>query len=264
MDVPVENPPNAVKLPLRFDPAGLQEDLRRLGAAEWIAHFNQQYYEGIWSGVNLRSPQGAGASLYGTSQHAQFDDTGVLARCPALRQVVESFQCPLRSVRLLKLTAGSTIQEHCDYDLGYKEGEVRIHVPVVTHSRVEFFLEGRRILMGEGECWYLDLSRPHRVRNRGTTDRVHLVIDCRLNDWLRELIAQGIPDPGVESGFEPFRRRVLGDRVWQRELMEVTDREAFALRAVALGEANRFSFETGDVTSALNAGRKAWTELWIA
>ena len=40
--------------------------------------------------------------------------------------------------------------------------------------------------MKEGEAWYLNFNLKHSVVNRSAEDRVHLVIDCVLNDWLRE------------------------------------------------------------------------------
>jgi quercetin dioxygenase-like cupin family protein len=40
-------------------------------------------------------------------------------------------------------------------------------------------------LMREGESWYVNFNLPHRVLNLGETARVHLVLDCVLNDWLR-------------------------------------------------------------------------------
>jgi hypothetical protein len=45
--------------------------------------------------------------------------------------------------------------------------------------------------MRPGECWYLRLSEPHRVDNDGHDERVHLVFDARVNDWLRGLLAAG-------------------------------------------------------------------------
>jgi hypothetical protein len=42
--------------------------------------------------------------------------------------------------------------------------------------------------MNEGELWYLNVNQPHHVTNRSTTDRIHLVIDCVVNDWLREVL----------------------------------------------------------------------------
>ncbi|WP_339705616.1 aspartyl/asparaginyl beta-hydroxylase domain-containing protein [Algoriphagus aquimarinus] len=46
--------------------------------------------------------------------------------------------------------------------------------------------------MKEGECWYLRLSDPHRVLNEGETDRIHLVMDLKVNDWLRGIMGQPI------------------------------------------------------------------------
>jgi hypothetical protein len=41
--------------------------------------------------------------------------------------------------------------------------------------------------MAAGSSWYLRLSDPHSVANRGLTDRVHLVIDAVVNDWIGAL-----------------------------------------------------------------------------
>ena len=39
--------------------------------------------------------------------------------------------------------------------------------------------------MLEGEAWYLNFNLKHSVRNHGVSERIHLVIDCIANDWLR-------------------------------------------------------------------------------
>jgi mannose-6-phosphate isomerase-like protein (cupin superfamily) len=111
----------------------------------------------------------------------------VLERCPYIREVLASFHCPLKLVRFLKLSAGSNIKEHSDFDLSFEDGEVRVHIPIQTNPQVEFVVDGERLPMGEGECWYINFNLPHRIHNGGETDRVHLVIDCVLNDWLRGL-----------------------------------------------------------------------------
>ena len=106
-----------------------------------------------------------------------------------LQEVLASFHCPLEAVRLLKLTAGSSIREHRDYKLGYEDGVLRFHIPVITSPDVAFFLEGRQIVMNPGECWYLNLNLPHHVDNHSTVDRIHLVIDAIVNDWVHDLLA---------------------------------------------------------------------------
>jgi aspartyl/asparaginyl beta-hydroxylase (cupin superfamily) len=75
--------------------------------------------------------------------------------------------------------------QHRDYDLGIEDGHARVHVPIVTNPLVEFYLDEQLVEMREGEAWYLNLNLFHRVENKGSDDRVHLVIDCIVNDWLR-------------------------------------------------------------------------------
>ena len=251
----------AVRLPLSFDPGGLRADLDQIDSGEWLTHFNAGYFEGAWTGVALRGVSGRTQELYADPSASDYADTPVMLRCPHLAAATGMLRCPLKSVRLLKLSAGSHIREHRDQDLGWDAGEVRLHVPIITHPEVDFFLNGRRVVMREGECWYLDLGLPHRVQNRGTTDRIHLVIDCLLNDWLRATIEAGeemAPGPAVESEFERFRQLVLGDLSLQRELMKVTDRKEFIALTLRLGEWHGAQFTAGDVDAAFQAARRAW------
>ena len=176
------------KLPLDLDPQRLKQDLDLIQPDEWVPHFNTAYYEGDWSGVSLRSVGRKATQLYpDPTAHGKFADTPTLARCPYFQEVLVAFQCPLESVRLLKLSARSSIREHRDHMLGYEDGELRLHIPIVTNPDVAFFLAGERVPMQAGECWYLNLNLPHRVDNQSDHDRVHLVVDCLLDDWLRAL-----------------------------------------------------------------------------
>jgi hypothetical protein len=176
-----------LKLPMSFDVGRLQIDLARMRPEDWTAHFNTSYYDGLWSGIALRTTEGAHVPLYPDPSKNTYVDLEVLARCPYIAEVMAAFHCPLQLVRLLKLSPGSNIKEHRDYNLSYEDGEVRVHIPIQTNPDVEFAVDGTALPMGEGECWYINFNLPHRIHNRGTTDRVHLVIDCVLNDWLRSM-----------------------------------------------------------------------------
>ena len=206
------------RLPLDFDRARLCRDLDRIEPEAWVAHFNVNYYEGEWSGVALRAVGGLASQIYpDPAASGRYVDTPVLAQSPYFRTVLTAFECPLNSVRLLKLAAGSSIHEHRDYQLSHTHGEVRIHVPIVTNDDVAFYLDGALLPMRAGEAWYLDLELPHRVDNRSDDDRVHLVIDCVENEWLDSLLSAGAvamaatateacvaTEPNLAA---PFRRR---------------------------------------------------------
>jgi mannose-6-phosphate isomerase-like protein (cupin superfamily) len=92
----------------------------------------------------------------------------------------------------MKLGAGSVIREHTDHDLAAEEGNVRLHIPVRTSDAVDFRLNGTRVHMRAGECWYLRLQDPHSVRNTGTEERIHLVIDAGINTWLVQQLDTGM------------------------------------------------------------------------
>src|SRR5277367_976022 len=159
--------PESARLALRFDPERLQADLRRLASGTWTPHFNASFFEGDWSGLVLRaSPSDRGLYAAGAIASESFAATQALEACSYFQEVLAAFQCPLKSVRLLRLASGSIIREHSDSDLGETLGDVRLHIPIVTNPQVEFYLAGKRVAMGAGECWYLDLSLPHRVQNR--------------------------------------------------------------------------------------------------
>jgi hypothetical protein len=179
--------PDAVRLPLTFDPAALQDDLARLEATAWTRHFIPENYQGDWSVLPLRAPATARhpiQQIYSDPGCRDWVDTPWLLASPAITAALARFDCTVTSVRLMRLTAGSVIKQHRDADLSADYGMARIHVPVITNRQVDFRLGGNRITMAAGECWYLNLSHPHQVSNRGTADRVHLVIDTVVNSWL--------------------------------------------------------------------------------
>jgi hypothetical protein len=187
--------PARVRLRFAFDPAPLAADLVRVGAHEWIEHRFRSNYEGGWDILPLRAPAGETHPVRLAHVHpgaTEFRDTVWLNRLPAFREAIERFECPLRSVRLMRLTAGSAIKEHVD-DLDAEVGQLRLHVPVATNAEVDFRLAGHRVEMAPGSVWYLRLSEPHSVANRGATDRIHLVLDATLNDWLTGMLGSGTP-----------------------------------------------------------------------
>lgn len=184
--------PHAQKLPLSFDAARLQADLDVFEEEEWIAHFVRRNYDGSWSVIPLRGPAGETHPIrmsYSDPSCDTFEDTPFLDRTPYLREVLGAFECPLLSVRLMRLAPGSVIKEHTDFDLSIEDGTARLHVPIQTNPDVDFRLCGERMPLHAGECWYLKLSEPHSVRNDGSEPRVHLVLDVTVNSWLAELVS---------------------------------------------------------------------------
>jgi hypothetical protein len=135
--------------------------------------------------------------IYSDPGRSDFVDTAMLAGSPYFRAVLGRFACPPHSVRLMRLAPGSLIKEHHDNDLSFEQGMLRIHIPVLTNDDVDFRLNGSRVAMPAGSSWYLRLSDPHSMANRGSTDRVHLVVEAVVNGWVAALFERAA---GAQSG----------------------------------------------------------------
>ena len=177
-----------LKLPFLFDALQLQNAVNDLVSAKWQMHYQTLHYDGEWSAIPLRSVDGKTDSIMVSPiSDVVYSDTAFLQNSPYLKTVLQTFLCPLQAVRLLKLNAGSRIKEHRDAELNFEKGEIRLHIPIVTHPDVAFYLDSERMYLKEGECWYMNFNLPHHIANNSPIDSVHLVIDATVNDWVVQL-----------------------------------------------------------------------------
>lgn len=195
-------PSTWLRLPLSFDVARLQADSDQFTGDEWISHFNTNAYENGWSCLPLRSAGGEARHIMPIDGVA-YADTPHLARCPSLRDVIARFACDTSAVRLMALAPGAVIHAHRDAKMALQDGLTRIHIPIHTSPQVLFTIDGESVHFTAGHAWYMDASCLHAVHNRGTTPRIHLVIDCITNAWLTALFA--------EAGFVPKAAAKYGD-----------------------------------------------------
>jgi hypothetical protein len=174
-----------LQLPFYFDAGLLQQEANAISAMHWLPHYQVKHYEGEWNAIPLRSIDGKTDNIIiSPAQNNNYKDTVFLEHSPYMNTVLQTFQCPLLAVRLLKLNAGSSIKEHRDAELNFESGEIRLHIPVLTHADVEFFLAKERMHLKAGECWYMNFNLLHAINNNSTINRIHLVIDAMVNEWV--------------------------------------------------------------------------------
>tara|TARA_B100000508_G_C11452960_1_gene275121 strand:+ start:634 stop:1323 length:690 start_codon:yes stop_codon:yes gene_type:complete len=179
-----------IQFPFRFSIAGLQQDYKTCEEFGFQLHHNTKDFTGDWTCLSLRSVDGTISNPHAFSIHGTYINTPLLKECPTIENVMSHFHCDWETIRLLKLDPGSVIHEHSDDGLGYEDGRFRIHVPILTNDDVEFVLDGKKVVMKEGECWYGNFNKPHSVANHGSTPRVHLVMDAIRNDWSDQLFKE--------------------------------------------------------------------------
>ena len=117
--------------------------------------------------------------------------TDYLKKCHSLRASLSLFKCKLLSTRLLKLGGYSRILRHCDLDLSLEDRVARVHLPLSSSSDVQFCLNGQMFTCLPNESWYMNFNLPHEVENSSERPRIHLVVDCEVNDWLTEQVLCG-------------------------------------------------------------------------
>jgi Aspartyl/Asparaginyl beta-hydroxylase len=222
-----------LQLPFHFDVKKMQEELLHIDSKAWQLHYQKLHYEGDWSALPLRSVNGNSDDIIiSPVDNPSYADTVFLKDSTYFKELLSFFNCPLLAVRLLKLNAGAIIKEHRDAELCFEKGEIRIHIPVVTNDEVEFYLDKERMNLKEGECWYMNFNLPHSIINKSSIDRIHLVVDATVNDWVKELFSQ----PSInkkemdEPGFDNDTKQQIISRL--RELnTEIANRMADEMEA---------------------------------
>lgn len=77
-----------------------------------------------------------------------------------------------------RLPAGGEIAEHRDSAPIFARYH-RVHVPIITHDQVHFYLGQERHQLKTGVMYDINNLGLHRVINRSDTDRIHLIFDAR-------------------------------------------------------------------------------------
>ncbi|AVS78470.1 aspartyl beta-hydroxylase [Paracidovorax avenae] len=264
--------PHARRIACGIDMAAALAEIDALPDAQWGPHFNLAKHNGGWHVAALRgTPRSPLAAAPGEFSADLYQDGAAMAQCPSVRALVAAIagDAPLKSVRVLRLAPGGTILEHTDPGVGLRDGEARLHLPLRTHDEVFFYVGGERVPMRAGEWWYADFSLPHRVANRGTRERLHLVVDCAATPALHKAIAAGDAGAPLSEAHDPqwqfarFRQEVFGDPALQERLIGIRSREDFAQACVQQGRALGRDFTEAEVLSAMACGRDAWMRQWI-
>lgn len=169
-----------LKLPLRFDAAALEQEVRALPASSWVPHATG--FPGN-EAVRLVTVMGQPTDAF----EGPMRPTENLARCPYIIQIMAALGGVWGRSRLMGLASGGEVPEHVDAHYHWRT-HLRIHVPAITNPGVEFTCGGETIHMAAGECWVFDSFRWHEVHNRGSERRVHLVLDTVVTEPLWDLI----------------------------------------------------------------------------
>lgn len=194
------------RVPMKFDVERMAQEIKQLESSGWLDHYDPGLSAG-WRAILLKS---RGGDISGPEAQrpdwdfSKYQRTPYVERLPYFREIMDFFQCPQGRVRILKLMPGAGIGLHRDVraEVGCVAfNQVRLHIPIVTNDKVMFHVGGIRLHMKPGRLYYVDFSKKHFVRNDGAEPRLHLVMDLKINDWLRAIFPPPTPLEKVQAAW---------------------------------------------------------------
>jgi hypothetical protein len=200
--------------PMKFDVERMQAELSALESLKWIDHYDRKISNG-WASLLLSSRDGTTdqrASMK-PGTYGRFQRTPLVDRLPYFRAILDAFQCPIGRVRISKMLPHTFIGAHRDIGreaAGLAFGQVRLHLPIVTNDQVRFVVGGKVFRLFAGRLYYLDFTKLHSVYNDGDGDRIHLILELRVNDFLRRMF----PDPTPRERLELLTARYTMPLIW--------------------------------------------------
>ena len=195
--------------PLEAALVGIKDKLENL--PEFTNHYSNYNAKGSWSALSLRGFRPDPTFITKPFEmnkkwkeenpgclEWEIEDTPMREQFPEIEVILKRLPGEPQRIRLMKLkSGGGELRRHTDLvdpQQGLSDGKLaRVHFPVVTNENVLFEnwdWKGNHpeINMKVGEAWYLDVRKPHRAVNGGTEERIHIVIDIKSNQEVRDLI----------------------------------------------------------------------------
>ena len=147
------------------------------------------------------------------SHHNNVPLRGVLNHTPYFKKIFDSFETEITSFRLLRRKAHSSYGLHHDKDMGVDVK--RFQIPIIQNDNCPLYIAhydeieeewtadntytqedfGRRFKgrydwynLEIGRMYHFDVTKIHTLFNDGDTDRITLLIDLKINDWLEKFI----------------------------------------------------------------------------
>ena len=169
-----------LKLPIRFDAEALAGEVRALPPSAWTPHPGNIVGN---EAVRLITPNGDATDAIAGAMAA----TEYLKSCDYVQQLMAEIGGVWGRSRFMGLAAGREVPQHIDINY-YWRTHLRIHIPVITNPDVLFTCGDETVHMAPGECWIFDSFRWHDVQNRGSEQRIHLVLDTIGGGLLPQLM----------------------------------------------------------------------------
>jgi len=164
-----------------YDIGPLRDCILGLGDAAWLGNtYRQQEYDvhRQTESVVMVFTDGSG---WPNIEVRREDGWNLLADAavPLMQKLIDEHYPPGGTIiraMAARLSPGGIIKPHRDKHPSFHYGH-RIHVPIVTNSRVRFMIDGRPYRMAVGKVYEINNQMQHSVMNKGREARINFIFD---------------------------------------------------------------------------------------
>jgi Aspartyl/Asparaginyl beta-hydroxylase len=140
-------------------------------------------------------------------------ETSLLMKMPATRTLLRGLGFEYMWARLARLAPNAFMHEHRDYQELKDARRLRLHIPVFTNPFSSIIIDSTRIHLALGHIWKLNPVHRHAAGNFGKEPRVHIILDCYVDEALDALVAAETLDPICVYGLPAPSERELEEAV---------------------------------------------------
>jgi len=139
-------------------------------------------HDGGWEVVSLYSETG-NATAVAKNTDTDTTPTEIIKYFTYTHEVIKEllvkYNCKPRRIRFSRLKAKKNINWHRDWDETMEYGNSRLHLPLIVNNKCKSNLCHESYQWTPGGLFYGDYSFPHQIKNEGSDDRLHLIIDLK-------------------------------------------------------------------------------------
>lgn len=187
---------------LRLEDQALREMQREVSNVkdDWTNVYSD-YHTGGWQTLSLwnRSSEPTDTVI----EDCEPVETSLLQKMPATRAVLRGLGFRYMWVRLAKLQVNAFMHEHRDYQELRNVRRLRLHIPIITNPFSSIVIDHTRVHLALGYVWKLNPIHRHAASNFGKEPRIHIIMDCYVDETLEALVAAETIDPICVYGL-PF------------------------------------------------------------
>ena len=170
---------------------------------DWTAEYSD-YQSGGWWTASLLNESGDPNDV--VIRDCEPRPTRLLERLPQMQRLLDSVSLTIMWARLARLSPNSFLWEHRDYSDLKQVDRCRLHIPISTCDSSFIIIGGQRVHLAAGNIWRLTPTIPHGACNLYGPDRIHVIIDCYVDDDYNTKVASR---PSLDFAATPLPNAML-------------------------------------------------------